>query len=433
MTDLPQFAISVDQNKYLPEGGSEVHAIVSVEATGGPVAAPSAAAAEVIIIDTSGSMSYPDTKLKSAVAAATAAVDTLRDGVNFAIVAGNDSARMVYPAEQALVPASDATRAKAKAALRKLKAFGGTAIGSWLRLADELVEDHQGGVRHAILLTDGKNQHETDEELDAALFRCGGRFVCDCRGVGTDWKVAELRKVASALLGGVDIVADPQDLVADFQAMTEAAMGKAVADVALRVWTPQTARLRFVKQVMPTVEDLTARRAESGPQAGDYPLGAWGAESRDYHICVEVPPNAVGKELRAAWVKLVVPGAAGAEDQVLASGNVLAAWTDDEAESTRINPRVAHYTGQAKLADAIQQGLRAREEGDLDTATARLGRAVQLADEAGNDPITALLRKVVDVEDAATGTVRLKRDVDKADEMSLDTRSTKTVRTRGGV
>ena len=38
---------------------------------------------------------------------------------------------------------------------------------------------------------------------------------------------------------------------------------------------------------------------------------------------------------------------------------------------------------------------------------------------------------VVDVVDVATGTVRLKKQVDKADEMALDTASTKTVRTRG--
>ncbi|TDC68156.1 VWA domain-containing protein [Actinomadura sp. GC306] len=433
MSEQPQFTIKIDQNKYLPEDGREVHAIVSVEAgaEGGALPAPAAAkASEVIIIDTSGSMSYPDTKLRAAVAAAQVAVDTLRDGVEFAVVSGSNSASMVYPRQGGLVPASPQTKEKAKRALSGLRASGGTAIGSWLRLADELFDDVQGGIRHAILLTDGKNQHETPEELDAVLSRCEGRFVCDCRGVGTDWEVAELRKISSALLGTVDIVADPAGLVADFQAMTEAAMGKSVADVALRVWTPQTARLRFVKQVMPSVEDLTGKRVESAPQAGDYPLGAWGAESRDYHVCVEVPPGEIGKELRAAWVKLVVPGAPGAEAQVLATGNVLAQWTDDEARSTRINPRVAHYTGQAELAVAIQEGLQARKDGDLDTATARLGRAVVLADEAGNDAITAMLRKVVDVIDPATGTVRLKRDVDKADEMALDTRSSKTVRTR---
>ncbi|GAA3950659.1 VWA domain-containing protein [Actinomadura viridis] len=434
MSEQPQFSIKIDQNRFLPEGGREVHAIVSVEATGAPASAmpDTAEAAEVIIIDTSGSMSYPDTKLRSAVAAAQTAVDTIRDGVYFAVVSGANSATMVYPHMARLVRADARTRVEAKHAVGRLQAQGGTAIGSWLRLADELFDSHQRGIRHAILLTDGNNQHETVEELDAALARCSGRFVCDCRGVGTDWEVAELRKISSALLGSVDIVADPQDLVADFQAMTEAAMGKAVADVMLRVWTPQAARLRFVKQVMPSVQDLTAKRMAAGPQAGDYPIGAWGSESRDYHISVEVPPGEVGKELRAAWVKLVVPGPAGQEPRVLATGNVLAQWTDDEAASTRINARVAHYTGQAELAEVIQEGLQARKDGDLETATARLGRAVRLADEAGNEAITTLLRKVVDVVDPVTGTVRLKKNVDKADEMSLDTRSTKTVRTRKG-
>ena len=49
---------------------------------------------------------------------------------------------------------------------------------------------------------------------------------------------------------------------------------------------------------------------------------------------------------------------------------------------------------------------------------------------SGNEATTKLLAKVVDVEDAATGTVRLKRSVDDADEMALDTRSTKTVRVK---
>jgi von Willebrand factor type A C-terminal domain len=38
----------------------------------------------------------------------------------------------------------------------------------------------------------------------------------------------------------------------------------------------------------------------------------------------------------------------------------------------------------------------------------------------------------VDVVDEATGTVRLKKKVDTAAEMALDTRSTKTVRVKKG-
>ncbi len=61
----------------------------------------------------------------------------------------------------------------------------------------------------------------------------------------------------------------------------------------------------------------------------------------------------------------------------------------------------------------------------------KLGRAVQLAKETGNDEATAKLRKVVDVTDEDAGTVRLKKSVDRADEMALDTASTKTTRIRG--
>ncbi len=89
---------------------------------------------------------------------------------------------------------------------------------------------------------------------------------------------------------------------------------------------------------------------------------------------------------------------------------------------------MAHYTGQAELASAIQEGLAAKAAGDEEAATAKLGRAVALAAETGNDEATSKLRKVVDIDDPATGTVRLKRSVDKLDEMALDTASTKTTR-----
>jgi hypothetical protein len=130
----------------------------------------------------------------------------------------------------------------------------------------------------------------------------------------------------------------------------------------------------------------------------------------------------------AGRVSLVAGSASGPE--VLGQGLVRAIWTDDEALSTRIDRQVAHYTGQAELAQVIQDGLEARKQGDEDTATAKLGRAVALAHQSGNEDTAKLLAKVVDVVDAATGTVQLKKKVADADEMALDTRSSKTVRTR---
>ncbi|MFH8368881.1 VWA domain-containing protein [Streptomyces sp. NPDC018031] len=431
-SNVPRFSVDVYQNEYLPEGGREVHSIVTVTSTGGGTTGglPAPAAAVVVMVDCSGSMDYPPTKMRNAREATAAAIDTLRDGVAFAVVAGTHKAAEVFPGGGRLAVADAATRARAKEALRSLEAAGGTAIGTWLRLADQLLAPADAAIRHGILLTDGRNEHESPEDLRAALAACAGRFTCDARGVGTDWEVQEVTGIASALLGTADIVADPAGLAADFTGMMETAMGKGVADVALRLWTPQGAEVRFVKQVAPTVEDLTGRRTEAGPRAGDYPTGSWGDESRDYHVCVRVPAAGVGQEMLAARVALVLPGRAGGAPTTLAQGLVRAVWTEDMAASTSINPQVAHYTGQAELAQAIQQGLHARKTGDWDSATAKLGRAVQLASASGNADTAKLLSKVVDVVDAAAGTVRLKAKVAEADEMTLETRSTKTVRVK---
>jgi hypothetical protein len=430
MTEASAITAQVYQNEYLPRDSTVVDAVVTITSTqgaasgGGSGSAPTSA--QVIMIDVSGSMADPSTKLTAAKRATAAAIDALRDGVPFAVVAGNHEAMMAFPDHPGLVPASAKSRAAAKRAVTQLVAGGGTAMGQWLQLADQLFAGSTAEVKQGILLTDGRNEHETTEQLDAILRGCEGRFVCDSRGVGANWSGSELRKIASALLGTADGLPDPAGLVADFTAMTEAAMGKSYGELKLRLWTPAGATIRFVKQVFPQVEDLTGRRTEVSPRIGEYPLGAWGAESRDYHVSVQVAAGEVGEEVLAARVSLVYG------DEVLSQSLVRAVWTDDTALSTRINQRVAHYTGQAELADAIQEGLAARDAGDVETATSKLGRAVQLAEESGHTDTAKLLAKVVDVVDAHTGTVRLKQKVAGVDAELANVRSVKTIRVKTG-
>jgi hypothetical protein len=310
--------------------------------------------------------------------------------------------------------------------VKRLSANGGTAIGRWLTAAANWFQSEGDAICHAILLTDGVNESEELSEFDLALRAVEGTFQCDCRGVGANWRVEELRAIASTLLGTVDIIRDPEDMAADFEAVMRRSMSKRTHDVALRVWTPAGAGVAFVKQITDTMEDLSGRCARVDQRTVDYPTGAWGAESRDFHLAVTVPARPVGEEMLAARVSLVVDG------EVASRSLVKAIWTDDQALSTRIDGRVAFHTGQAELAAAIADGLEARRNGDDSAATFQLGEAVRLAAAVGDEEKLRCLAAVVEIEDAATGTVRLKQRVERGDEMELDVASSKTMRVGKG-
>ena len=426
---MAEFTSSVFQNEYLADGGTDVNAIVTIKCAGAGVAGRTGVgdAGEIIIVDTSGSMGVANMQL--AKQAAMAALDFVVDGTFFSVIAGNHKAYLAYPMVQSgagMVRMSAQTREEAKRAIGLFRADGGTAMGTWLNLAKSLFDSVPGlANKHAILLTDGENHNETQPQLQAAINNSLGQFQVDCRGVGVDWKVSEIRQIAQALLGSVDIIPDPSQMGAVFQELMSASMSRGVSNAELRVWIPQGAHMLFIKQVSPTVEELTSRGTPLNQLTMSYPTGAWGDEERDYHVCVRLPAKSVGQEQLAARVQLAVG------QNVLTQGLVKAKWSADSNLTAQINPEVAHYTGQAELAQVIQEGLAAKAAGDERTATIKLGRAVKLADETGNIEATTKLRKVVDVTDAGAGTVRLKKAVDKADEMALDTASTKTTRIRG--
>src|ERR671912_709734 len=240
---MAEFTAAVYQNEFLPDGGTDVNAIVTVTCSGAGSAGKTGAgdAGEIIIVDTSGSMGR--SKLEAAKTAASAAIDQILDGTWFAVVAGTHQAYLAYPPVRTgtgMVRMDARTRFDAHQAISMFRSDGGTAMGTWLTLTGRLFDSVPMLVqRHAILLTDGENHNETAEQLSAAIDGVVGRFQCDCRGVG-------------------------------------------VAEAQLRVWAPQGAEVLFVRQVAPTVEDLSARRTPVNALTGAYPTGSWGDESRDY-------------------------------------------------------------------------------------------------------------------------------------------------------
>ncbi|MFI1331276.1 VWA domain-containing protein [Streptomyces sp. NPDC020845] len=443
----------MDQNEYLPAaaGRAEMHAIVRVEARGLGPAAARAAASEVIVIDCSGSMTWPPTKIMAARKATVAAVSALRKGTRFAVVQGTERAEVVYPPTGGMAVAGPDTKAAASRAAMKLAALGGTAIGTWLDLARRLHSEQPTALRHTLLLTDGKNEHEDPGELARVLDACAPSFTCDARGIGDGWDATELKEIVRRLRGRADAVLDHSDLPAEFEALTRGSMARALAALRIRIRTRAGGAVGMVKQVYPTRVDLTAEGARPDPRTWEWRSGPWGDEVREYQVCVTADPegDAQDEEIELAWVELALDGASadsasaggpskddrsgvGAADiRLPAAQSVLVRWTDDPLLSSRIHPRLAHYGADDALGLAVTAAYDAYVAGEPRQALTHWGRAVRLAHELGNEKMLDRLRGLVDIVDAAAGEVRLRERIRPLDLNSAMVLSDESSRFRG--
>jgi von Willebrand factor type A C-terminal domain/von Willebrand factor type A domain len=417
------FTAEVFQNPYLAQGAREVNAIMTITTNGDEDRLTTAINQRLfgIICDISGSMG--GAKMIAAKEAIVQIINLLPTDAAFFIVTGASRAKLLVP----VINAVPENKLRAIAQVKEISANGGTLMSTWLNTALGEFNKMPQAICQAVLLTDGQNDPSDDRDLERVLAASEGKFQCDCRGVGTDWQVSQLQAIASKLLGTTDIIPSPDRIAADFEEILTKAMGKTVSDVSLRLWTPQGAKVLFCKQVSPEIVDVTDRAKVVNDRLVDYPTGAWGSnESRDYHFCIQVNPGQIGDEMLAVRASLITQ--TNGQETKITEAKILATWTEDEAKTAKIDRRVAHYTGQAELAQSIHEGLEARAQGNIEVATVKLGKAVKLAHDSGNEATAKLLRTVVDVDDAAAGTVRIKRAVAKEDEMMLETRSTKTAR-----
>ncbi|MGI4791332.1 MAG: VWA domain-containing protein [Janthinobacterium lividum] len=417
------FTLESYYNPYLSPGADRVDAILTVTSSGSTVSGGEAVIG--LILDTSGSMGGD--RIEAVKEAASRAVSLLGDDDWFFIAGFSSHVMTIAPLAQATAQ----NKAAAIQQVRRIAASGGTCMSLGLQLAREIFNQKPDAGHQALFLTDGKNNEEDDAALETTLQSCMGVFQCDCRGVGTDWQVKQLKQISRALLGSSQIIAEPGGMEADFHAAITQAINRGVRDVRLRLWTPKSAHVVSVKQMSPEIAVLTDRRLPVDAQSADYPTGAWGQESRDFHVTFELAtPGAAGDEMLAGRPSLIYEESGQIQELKAPDARILASWTADDSLSARINAQVAHYTGQEELAQVIQQGLEARAQGDTEGATKLLGRAAQIAKQSGHDETMVRLSKVVDIVDADHGTVRLKKAVNKADEMDLDLGSTRTAPVR---
>ena len=426
---MSSFTGVVHQNKFLGIGGTDVNAIVSIRSVVPPVASPVRGGRLVVGLCADGSGSMSGDKWKNAKQALLDSVEKLPPSCEFFVIIGRTAADVVVPLQYA----TPENKTRALQTLRATDESGGTRFAQWLETARGEFERSHGDMRVLVFLTDGENDEDGDDKLEAELRRCTGRFEVESRGVGDQYRPDQLRLIQHALGGSIDIIRTPADLSADFTAIVDRASLLAMSDVYLQVWTPVGAKLRMIKQFGNEILDLTSK-VIPGPNARTIriPTGHWGEETRDYHVVVELADTSVGKvgdtKLCARVSLIYREGGKDTEIKLDEGGQVLAIWTDDDKQSAVINPRVANYTGQAELSQRVQEGIKALEVGDHTKATAALQRANELAEQTGHEATQKLIRKLTEVDER--GTMRIKKNVDKMDVVELDTRSTRTARTK---
>ncbi len=417
--------LAVSQQKYLSAQGREqdMHAIATIAVDGAVDTGPHPALAQVLVVDCSSSMTRPQEKFRAAKNAAAAALRMLPDGTPFAVVQGTHTAAMAYPAGEVMPEATAELRTVAERAVHSLLAAGGTAIGTWLDLARRLLAGSCAPIRHVLLLTDGKNEHDEELPLASALDACEGQFVCDAWGIGDGWDARELLGIASRLHGSADAVREESALPDAYEKLMRGLLTKCVPELVIRVAPSPGTTVRYVKQVFPTEMELAASATEQGGGVAEFTTRAWGNETRRFQVCLSADPagRPHGEDLQLAVVSVRLPGAAAV--QLPPPQPCVVHWTDDPALSQRTDDQVEHFLLYQRLARAVADAADAYRRGDRDRAEQLLGTAVVLARGVGAERQLAQLERLVEILDPAAGRVRLRPDLAHIDFQHLITAS----------
>jgi von Willebrand factor type A domain len=429
------FEVKSYPNSYLTLGATRLDALVEVTARGVVGTAPTANLVEGFLIDNSGSMQEPmgghsrfRSKMEAANHAVSVAIEQLPASATFFVITFSEEAVMVVPPTRA----GAAEKAAAQRRVQLIRPVSDTRMSNALLLARRSFAGCPDGIHHATFLTDGKNSAGDVHALASAVDQAKGLFQCDARGLGADWQKDQLELVARSLLGTADMIPDAEGVAGDFRAIIGGMVEKGVREVRLGFWSPKVARITEVKQTLPENLPILAGRSEVDARSFTIPTGAWAdGEAREYYVVVEFASAGDPGDERLAFRPFVTfRDPATGLDQTIDGPDVAATWSDDASLTSRINDRVAHALGQGELSEAIAAGLAAKAAGDLVEATARLGRAVQLADQFGNAEATKRLAGAVEIISASEGTVRVKSAGITAEDRYLEMGGTRTVRAR---
>ena len=206
-----------------------------------------------LILDRSGSMG--GRPLKTVKQAAQKLVDRLNPGDRLSIVAFDHVAKVVVP--NCIIE----DRGPIKRQIDKLRADGGTSIDEGLRLGiEELAKGKKETISQAFLLTDGENEHGSNERcLKFAALATEYNLTLNALGFGDHWNQNVLEGIADAGGGTMSYIEQPEGAVEAFGRLFNRIQSVGLTNAYLRLSLMPKVRLAELKpiaQVSPDTIEL---------------------------------------------------------------------------------------------------------------------------------------------------------------------------------
>lgn len=206
-----------------------------------------------LILDHSGSMG--GRPLKTVKQAAQQLVDRLNPGDRLSVVVFDHRAKVIVPNGEISDPRS------VKRQIDKLRADGGTAIDEGLRLGiEELGKGKKDTVSQAFLLTDGENEHGSNDKcLKFAKLATEYNLTLNTLGFGAHWNQDILEAIADAGGGTMAYIERPEQAVNEFGRLFDRIQSVGLTNAYLRLSLMPKVRLAELKpiaQVSPDAIEL---------------------------------------------------------------------------------------------------------------------------------------------------------------------------------
>jgi Ca-activated chloride channel homolog len=190
-------------------------------------------------------------------------VSQLAPGDRISIIGFDHQASVLIPNQAVYTPTKLLTE------ISQLQAEGGTALDEGMALGiTELIKGRKGAVSQLILLTDGENEHGSNERcLKLAQQAVNYNLTLNTIGLGEYWNREVLEQIADIGGGTLSYIQHPDDVTAVFNGVLERARLVGVTDSYLM--------LSLMPQVHLATHKPVAQVAPETVELPVYPEGEW--------------------------------------------------------------------------------------------------------------------------------------------------------------